>query len=91
MVFKNKMLIFSIILAFGISFSYCGKKKSGLLLLPELIQGEGGPQISPGNPKTLAEETPTTQNNPTLQVVDDSGSTVSDNKTADTTQNSEKG
>ncbi len=82
-IFKNKMLIFSIILAFGLSFSYCGKKKTGLLLLPDLIQGEGGPKISPDSPKTVAEEIPTTQNSPTIEVVDNYGLTVTDNNSGD--------
>lgn len=86
-ILTNKMLIFSIVLTFGIAFSNCGKKKSGLLLLPELTQGQGGPQISPDNPKTAAEEKPTTQQNPSIEVTDDIGMTDTGNTGNDNSGN----
>lgn len=70
---RTKWLIFSLTILIGISFSHCGKKSSGLLLLPNLVEGQGGPGVSPENPKTAQEETSTQQQAPSLQVVDDTG------------------
>ncbi|GIX43250.1 MAG: hypothetical protein KatS3mg129_2983 [Leptospiraceae bacterium] len=83
---KNKWLILSLSLLIGISLSSCGKKKSGALLLPDLIEGQGGPEVSPDNPKTAQEETTTQEEAPSLQVVDDTGAvdtgTINNNTTS---------
>ncbi|MFN3603681.1 MAG: carbohydrate-binding domain-containing protein [Leptonema sp. (in: bacteria)] len=88
---KNKILIFSIILTFALTFSFCGKKKSGFLLLPELVQGEGGPKISPDNPKTVSEESSTTQQTPTIEVTDDTGTIDTANSNNQGLENNNQG
>jgi hypothetical protein len=68
---KSKWLIISISLILTIGLANCGKKSSGLLLLPNLAQGEGGPQVSPEKPKGIEESTSTQQQQPSIQVIDD--------------------
>jgi hypothetical protein len=68
---KSKWLIISISLILTIGLANCGKKSSGLLLLPNLAQGEGGPQVSPEQPKGIEEFTSTQQQQPSIQVIDD--------------------
>jgi hypothetical protein len=68
---KSKWLIISISLILTIGLANCGKKSSGLLLLPNLAQGEGGPQVSPEQPKGIEEFTSTQQQKPSIQVIDD--------------------
>jgi len=68
---KSKWLIISISLILTIGLANCGKKSSGLLLLPNLAQGEGGPQVSPEKPKGIEESTSTQQQQPSVQVIDD--------------------
>ncbi len=41
------------------------------MLLPNLAQGEGGPQVSPEKPKGIEESTSTQQQQPSIQVIDD--------------------
>jgi len=68
---KNKWLIISISLILSLSLANCGKKSSGLMLLPNLAQGEGGPQVSPEQPKGIEEVTSTQQEQPSVQIIDD--------------------
>ncbi|MCS7204253.1 MAG: hypothetical protein NZ853_00990 [Leptospiraceae bacterium] len=65
---KKRWLTLTILVVVGLSLGYCGGKKSGLLLLPNLASGEGGPLVSPENPKTAANETTTTQQTPSIEV-----------------------
>jgi len=68
---KSKWLIISISLILTIGLANCGKKSSGFLLLPNLAQGEGGPQVSTEQPKGIEEFTSTQQQQPSIQVIDD--------------------
>lgn len=68
---KSKWLIISISLILTIGLANCGKKSSGFLLFPNLAQGEGGPQVSPEQPKGIEEFTSTQQQQPSIQVIDD--------------------
>jgi len=86
---KNKWLIISLSLLIGISLLNCGKKKSGVLLLPDLVEGQGGPGISPDNPKIAQEETTTQEEAPSLQVVDDTGAVDTGTINNDTTSNNQ--
>lgn len=65
---RQRWLILALSVFAGISITYCGNKKSGLLLLPNLASGQGGPEVSPEAPKTISQEVPTTQQTPSLEV-----------------------